>query len=274
MSKSMMSRFVVCLAAAALVLFIASAANASLTVNLRLADGTTSKALSSADANTDIVVNVWATVIGPTQTTGTDEGLTQLYYSVKSGSVLGGVLDGTSDILAAQLPAPFNWGVGGAGTGQAGLLQDMAPLDGITDIGSTATAADTKFCRPSVGTNPAVMGSSTDPTLTKNLLTNGVEFLIEQLTFHVGNLIAANGDGATTTLTPIRAPFTTLALAATWKEDNLTKTATTTTYLMGSAVSFTLVPLVPEPATMAFLAMGGLSMVGMGLRRFRRGSKA
>lgn len=259
MSKSMTSKILAGVAAAVLLAGLGvSRADASLVINLKFEDNTTTKTLTSTG---DFLVNVYVTVSGTQVGTTKKEGLSFLYYAVDSAETLGGVLGNTSGVSSRELSTDFDK----AGACQLGTMSDY-DADGIVDLGKRTATAITgdglTLAKPSGDTTP-VYGNADGTNTT---------FLVETFWVHVASLQNIGVVGAKTTFSPIRPPFTVIATAAGWYEDQVAKTATTTTYTMGSSVEFLVA--VPEPATMAFLALGGIGMIGAGLARRRRMRKA
>src|SRR6185295_14644692 len=112
--------------------WFSSAASASLVINLRFTDGTTSKDISALSAGSTVVIQVWMAVIG-TNTTLTDDGITSSIFGVTSLNATANLTGG--GILAGSLLAPWN-----DATGNAGTFGDRDPdgagagvADGISD---------------------------------------------------------------------------------------------------------------------------------------------
>src|SRR5580658_715517 len=113
--------FVAAVIAAALT---ASAAHASLVVNLRFANGSTTHTVTAADVGTDIEIDVWASITGQNPPSSTNFfGLQFLYYNVVSflPDGLGTGVNGAIDASANALVAPFNTPNGT----QIGVTQDI-----------------------------------------------------------------------------------------------------------------------------------------------------
>src|SRR5580700_9087263 len=88
-----------------------SAAHASLVVNLRFANGSTTHTVTAADVGHDIEIDVWAGITGQNAHSSTNFfGLQYLYYNVVSSlpDGLGTGVNGTIDASANALVAPFN----------------------------------------------------------------------------------------------------------------------------------------------------------------------
>ena len=160
---------------------VASAAEAGLRLNLRFADGATTRPLTVADVGSDIPIQVWATITssGGINGTGVFSGLHFVNFNIASarqqpgpnGSIDGG-------LLAPTLVGPFN-----AAGSQIGALANLTD-DGIADVGSDAMAANLGFMQPR-STSPVF---SDDPTAIGQTTANGYEFLVATVNFHVDHV--------------------------------------------------------------------------------------
>jgi len=230
----------------------ASAARASLTINLRFADGSTTHTLTAADVGTDIEIDVWATITGQNPPSSTNfYGLQYVYYSAVSSlpNGAGTGVNGAIDASANALTAAFN-----ANGSQVGVTQDING-DGVADVGSRTDVLSMDKPRGSDPVAGAIFDDNT--TAAKNALPDGYEFEVEKLFFHVNSL----ADGETDfTAEPEN---TTPLVAANWFQDAPTDVAPNSGIMNGAYSGGTTVRLiaVPEPAGLAaLLAIGSLLM--------------
>jgi len=263
MSKSMTGKLLMAaIGVAALGLLVPQSADASLTIALQFDGGATTRELTAADIGTNINVNVYAVVQG----TGTNlalDGFTKAFYNVKALQTTGLGAVTTGGFASPVVNATF------AGFGNnPGALVDTVPTDGLVDlVGSTNTASSTGWAFVLSTTFGNVPGGG---TIGSAVGTTGWAFPIEIIQLHITSL---GVPGGVTTLTSTAPSKVGSANGALWNQDNVPTQATTSgaPNYFGSSVTLT-VP-VPEPATMAFLAIGGISMIGAGLKR-RQTTKA
>jgi hypothetical protein len=252
------------LAAAIFAALMCPAARASLVVNLRFANGSTTHQLTAADVGTDIEIDVWASITGQNPPSANNFfGIQYVYYNVVSSLPNGGGtgVNGAIDASANSLVAPFN-----ANGSQLGVTQDING-DGVADVGSATEATNVDKPRGFDSITDAIFDDNA--TAVKNALPDGYEFEIEKLFFHVNSL--ALGE---TEFTPV-IPTSLLAgadlVGADWFQDSSTDTSNPPPaigfmngpYSGGTAVTFV---NVPEPTGIAMLlGVGGL----LGWRRGR-----
>ena len=221
-----------------------SAADASLVVNLRFANGSTTHQLTAADVGTDIEIDVWASVMGQNPPSANNFfGIQYLYYNVVSSLPNGGGtgVNGAIDSSDNALVAPFN---AQNGT-QLGVTQDING-DGVSDVGSDtdATGVDKPRSVPIVFDNTP--GAVTNP------LPTGYEFEVEKLYFHVNSL--ALGETEFTPVIPTSLLGAADLVGANWWQDSPSTSSPAGfmngTYSGGTAVTFV---NVPEPTGIAML---------------------
>ncbi len=117
---------------------VVSTARASLTINLRFADGSTTHALMAADVGHDVEIDVWATITGQNAPSANNfYGIQYVYYSAVSSLPDGSGTGVNGAIDASALVAPF-----GATGSQVGVTQDING-DGVADVGSGTDITDT-----------------------------------------------------------------------------------------------------------------------------------
>jgi hypothetical protein len=240
----------------------ACAADASLVVNLRFANGSTTHQLTAADVGTDIEIDVWASITGQNPPSANNFfGLQYLYYNVVSSlpDGLGTGVNGGIDASANALVAPFESVHGGW---QIGVTQDING-DGVADVGSTTDA--TEVAKPRA--DSAIFDDNA--TAVTNPLPTGYEFEVEKLFFHVNSL--ALGETEFTPVVPTSLLGEADLVGADWWQDSSadstpTNGFTSSPYSGGTGVTFV---NVPEPTGIAMLVgVGGL------LGRRRGGQKA
>ena len=239
------------LAAMVVAALMASAAHASLVVNLRFANGSTTHQLTAADVGTDIEIDVWASVTGQNPPSANSFfGLQFLYYNVVSSlpDGLGTAVNGAIDTNADALVAPFQSIHGGW---QLGVTQDING-DGVADVGSATDVTQV--------TKPRADSGIFDDNLTAvtNPLPTGYEFEVEKLYFHVNSL--AVGETDFTAMPPSQSVISQVeGLYANWWQDSSTDTGSEVmsgVILGGTTVSFV---NLPEPSSLAMLlGIGGL----------------
>ena len=246
-------------AAAIFAALMASAARASLVVNLRFADGSTTHQLTAADVGTDIEIDVWASITGQNPPSANNFfGIQYLYYNVVSSLPDGGGtgVNGAIDASANALVAPFN-AINGT---NVGTTQDING-DGVADVGSNTDPTAV----PKPRANAPIFDDSSSAV--KNPLPTGYEFEVEKLFFHVNSL--AIGETEFVPVVPTSLLAGAELVGADWWQDSSTDTSNAGSFMNGPYSGGTAVTFVnvPEPTGIAMLvAVGGL------LRR-RRGGK-
>lgn len=169
---------------------LAAPAQAGLTINLRFADGGTTKRINTHNVGQDYQIEVWASADAASGTNGSGDlfGLQYAFFSVLSERILAGptgAIDG--NLTASSLVAPFN--TPQSFVGEASNLTD----DGIGDWGSTSNASNSAYVKPRASS--AIF--SDNSAATGHATSNGFEFLIDRITFHVAGVPqnAAAGGG-------------------------------------------------------------------------------
>lgn len=286
MNKSMTSMMMAgAVVVAALALLGVSQANASLTIDAKIWDGAqyvSELNVTGLAPGTIREVHVFATVNGnPGDGDWTDEGLLQAMFSLVSRQGGGGAAIAGSELRwflttpISSIQNPFRStgaysGLGRTSTG-GGAINDLN-ADGISDIGSLDLAANANTAFLNAGTMQ--MGGPDDDIGTTEFnipAPDGVSWMpVAKYKFLIAgtNLAADVGNGSffDVVLPPWGAGD---IKAAIWNENGLSLNGIGHA---GSSVRFFVDPI-PEPATMAFLAIGGIGMIGGGLAR-RRARKA
>jgi hypothetical protein len=186
---------------------LAPSARGSLTINLRFADGSTQRTLTSADVGHDVEIDVWGTITGHNAPSSHNFfALQYVYYAISSSlpdgtsaGVGGGLASGTTpDGNTNVRVSPFD-----AIGGQVGTLQDFNG-DGAADLGPISSTGLTDYAKSR--SFPATWSDFNLPT--EHLLPNGCEFELEKLYFHVNSLSGQETDyiPVSATLSPPYAP--------------------------------------------------------------------
>jgi hypothetical protein len=272
MNKSMTSKMLAgAVVLAALGFLGVSQAGASFTLEAVIFDGVSevsSLHLGPGDVGSDFTIRVYLTLSGA-NTSRVDDKHGNTTFSLISRKVNGGAALG--DLGAALTTEIYGSGVDGLCPGvdavgaTAGVAHD-ANGDGIGDIGSTSpdpTGSEEAYANGVTGMNSAIWAHKT------NVGTTGTRVQLAEYLFHVGSLVP-NAQTGNATFFDILLPLNG-GIDTQWVEDNVTRDRTNSTVILdpvGSRVSF-FVDAVPEPATMAFLAIGGFGMIGGGLARRR-----
>jgi hypothetical protein len=222
-----------------------SAARASLVVNLRFANGSTTHQLTAADVGTDIEIDVWASITGQNPPSANNFfGIQYLYYNVASSlpNGAGTGVNGAIDSSANALVAPFKATEGGW---QLGVTQDFNG-DGVADVGSATDVLQV----PKPRSFPIVFDNT--PGAVTNPLSTGYEFEVEKLYFHVTSL--ALGETEFTPVIPTSLLADNDLVGADWWQDSSSTESPTGfmngPYSGGTAVTFV---NVPEPTGIAML---------------------
>jgi hypothetical protein len=129
-----------------------SAARASLTLNMRFANGGTTMLIGGDQTNTDIPIQVWATVTGsaalspvpvagtsatdPQVQTGTFDGLQYVYYNVVNSNSAGTYISGGIDTASGKTPTLNPYLGFNANGSQLGAVQN---IQGGVSVGSTSS---------------------------------------------------------------------------------------------------------------------------------------
>jgi len=291
MNKSMTSKIwaAAIVTTLALAVFAAVPANASLVLTLKWdSDQTTgAKTVTSANNGTTYTVDVYATITTP----GGDPlnmGIQYAYYKIvgsrDSGQSVGEAdmvrYSGSSDTTNQSFLSTGSTGVPAmnANGAQKGVLGDLNS-DSMIDLGSSVSDVlgdQTGYVKPRNASEVVgdVDGDGTiDPSAGGGdvgaAITNGWEVLIGKFRVKLVTVPTAGHSLTITASPPAWVPSESLAGANWWQDDGSGGSAFESGAYTGTSLQFT-VAGVPEPATMAILAIGGLSMAGSGLvRRFR-----
>jgi len=226
----------------------AASAQGALVLDLRTASGGTSVIVTPSMIGTDIPLYVWAIVTAP-DAVHTNDGLGYLFYSVKSTPAGGGKLS-SGGITASTRMTPFT----DAGSQNGTMQQLTSPTDGVMDVGSNSATPSAAHVKPRAAAEIFAGGATGEA-----VGDNGWRWLVQEITFHIGDLIPGNG---VTTLSITVPTNTAFIKGANWWEDGVLKNGGSTGAYGtgGTSVEFT-----PEPATLSLLALGGL----LALRRRR-----
>jgi len=178
---------------------------------------------SASQVGQVVNLELWATATGQ-NSTGTDEGLQNLFGSVLSSNVSGGTTLGT---LKVTLASPFN-GVGSA----AGAQVDLDG-DGDLDVGDLDRAATTE-------TGIILARANTPQTTGGTLLSNGQSFKVADITFTVTKILGGSGSTQIKFVPHNTNGFN--SVNAVWREDGATFRQGTVinsngTYSAGTAVT-------------------------------------
>ena len=260
---------------------LSNVAMGAVLVDLRFTDGTKVRAAAPGD----YLVDVWVEV------TGTDsnlrDGLQWVYGSAQSVQTSGGtVLGSTGSGVTGNTATP-----GGAftitpSTGQPGTAQQLGG-DGIQDWGTTGTLSSTTIKYASTifdstlqlpGSAPVYANTTNDNanfngtgnpvTVVSHPITNGTEYKVGTLTFHIdaNGVNSAPQAGAMTSLLWVKGTGTTPAVQSSFPDETQNRAAASyTTPVVGvNSVDFT---SVPEPASLALLGLGALALVARPRRK-------
>ena len=166
----------------ALLGFGASAAQASLTLDLKFSDGSTTQSLSGTGSYT---VDVWATVVGALPTAY--QGIQYANFDLMTGKTGTGVV-ATGGLTAGTGPiSPFAYHAGLVDGSQVGAAASLNPgTDSLTDRGSISTTSldnyVTIMANPTVGSAPAQFNSLAATTWSVK---------VASYTFSVGSLVGS-----------------------------------------------------------------------------------
>jgi hypothetical protein len=227
-----------------LVLLGTRPAQATFTINLRFADGTTSKSVTSANVNQDYTVQEWGTVdgVGGNNGTGSRFGVQFAFYSVGTQKLQTSANNFVSgNILSPTLINPFT----GNGA-QTGAVQDFN-LDGLNDLGSAITQPQNTNYIEARDASPAYDNT---PGVTVQSVSGGFEFLLGTFTYHLTSVPTATVASAGTMLSPLIPNANDLGLpAANWFQNGsgtsgagsgVNNGFTVGNYVAGTGVTFAL----------------------------------
>jgi hypothetical protein len=249
-------------------------AQASLTMNLRFADGTTQHTLTSADVGHDVEIDVWATITGHNAPSNHNFfALQYAYYAIASSLPYGPTDEVDGELAVGTTPdghtntrvSPFD-----AQGGQIGTIQDFNG-DGVADIGPISTNGLTDYAK--LRSSPTTWSDA--GLSTEHLLSNGCEFEVEKLYFHINSLA-----GEETDFSAVSAPLYPPYYSANWAFDVPSyipgnpigpQYTQTTPALPGTEVQFLVsqtglaATSVPEPTAGVFVV--GLTLLQLSRRR-------
>jgi hypothetical protein len=233
---------------------LSAAANAALTIDLRTEGGAKSVELKPADLNKPITLNVYAQVTGALTGTGKFETFASVQGAfVSTGSTLGkidaaGDLDGMTYSFVVAGKDPFNGA--GATTGASMDIDGDGDLDLGAKTGST-TNNDWVVFRTDLKNYGAKSGQG-------SAIANGTEFLVGAITFTPSQL----GGNTLINFTPRTdetGAYTTDS--GLWTEDGVLA-ASVRNGSTGSFVTNGFQIIVPEPASLSVLGLGGALLLG------------
>jgi len=247
------------LAAAVLSAAAASQAQASFTYDLRFADGSHSKTVTSADAGTTVTVQLWAQITG--DSTLTNDGFQVGYINLQSSLTGGGAFTGGGLLSGTTLGSHVGASGSNLGTAAANIS-----LDGVADWGSSATSTNAGWMVWRGGNAPGFVDGVTD-TESHSVNANTWEVLLGTFTVTINNVNPIADQNSIThfqanfaPLVKIGSPNTT-SKGVLYYQDQLTTPNADTTQVSTVGLDFFGPVNVPEPASLGVLALGGLGLL-------------
>lgn len=255
MRNSLVGKFLAGMTVAALVL-TAQMASAGLVLDIKLVKGGVEYSSYNFDRSTpENTLNVGDTLhfkmylsVTGANATLTDDGVQALYAALTS----------VGNTIMGNMSNPLNGAeFGTINTVANGGVAKVADLDadGDLDLGSTLASSGNNWFYARAGSMLLNTGDGT-PTH----LWGEFDFTVTDLATLPGSMVITGTQRANTS-------------GASWRMDGLAKTGlsggtTGTPVTQFGNVTLSYVPtVVPEPATMAILALGGIGLIGKGLRR-------
>jgi hypothetical protein len=217
--------------AASVLLASTSVSRASLVLDFRFADGSTTKVLKASDAGTDIVVNVYA------QFTGDSSSAFKYGYFTARSAVLTSNID--ADITGRSLQSAF-----AASGSSTGTLQDIN-ADNVTDLGASSLTSPTGWVNP----------RAADYTVGSNIL-------LGAFTVHINSVtLPAAGQTVNSLRFDVRTDYN-KTIGQEWaiSENGNPATVDGATKFQGSSVTFA----VTGPTSIPVPAAAGLGLFGFG----------
>ena len=236
-------------ASAAVVGVLAPApARAALTVNLQLPGGATSMFIGGDQTNTDIPVQVWATVTGTTPinpvptggtsptaaaTTGVFDGLDFLYYNVKNSNTTGTLISG--GVSSAPLNTVLNYNGQGSQVGTIANTPNGFSLGSNASIGGVAKPRGARTVFDNFSSSNGSGGYNVRGGDNVNIRINSptsVSFLVQTLNFRPSAYAQRNKTTftvdlpTTALLASITGSATGLYAPANWSEDTTNQVGT------------------------------------------------
>ena len=206
--------------AAATGLLSPAESQAALTINLQFPGGGTSMLVSSDQNNTNVPIQVWATVTGAGTitntagaTTGDFDGLQYLYYNVLSSNAGGTYINGS--IGSANLNTTLGFGATGSQNGSIGSAMGGIAVGSNTSIGAMAKPRSA---------SAVFNNNSTDTTQIRVNSANSVSFLVETINFRPGAYAQRNKTTFSVSVPPLSAFNGSIYSQANWFEDTTNKT--------------------------------------------------
>jgi len=261
------ARNVVLAALAAISMSAAQVAKASMIVDLRF-DGQsgTSAKVQTLIPNHDYTIDVWARITGGVNATNpSDEGFGTLYGSMQSAQFGGGAMAGGAGVgVTSQFVVSSSAFKDTSPDGALGVIQIPGGADNIQDIGTGTSVSTTTEIK--VITNLGTPGStpvlvSTPGVTAVQIDPNTVEFLLGSVTFHSG---ADSGAGGATAVNWVSFQSGTVTKSSIQWIDNAKISNLNASSLVAADAATPnngVLFVVPEPASVGVLALGGLALL-------------
>jgi len=248
-------------------------AKAAMIIDLRF-DGQTGNAakVQTLQANHDYTIDVWARITGGSNGTApSDEGFGFVIGSIQTAQISGGVITAAASGVTSQFIVHDSNFKAASPDGAPGVIQAAGGADGIPDIGlgtTTSTASEVKIIG-NLSTPGTVPILASTPGVVSNIIdANTIEILLGSVIFHTGALNAGANSASATALNWVS--FQSATAAKTSKQwvdglvvtnQNATSTVAGDAQTPNNGVLFTTGVIVPEPASLAMLGLGGLALL-------------